>query len=475
MQLCAEDPDLAAFGLSFYSYPTAILRLPFMPRMPKIRQLAQGLATELRTLHPQREQIALVTHSLGGIVARQYIVDELKAGRHPRITKLLLYAVPNTGSSLAEVGGWFSLHHFHLKQLRRDSDVLDILNHDWVTQGVEEKVSVRYVVGGIDKVVTPESAQLFFGQNNVSTLIGFNHRSIVAATGPEDIRYATLRNFLLPEKIQLPVSQIAPAAQQAKADPIFDIYTAKDEPFYVKRDIDRQLLAAMTAGHVWVSGPSGSGKTAALRRSALAAGWGLKNLVLGAYQGQDPTGLLRAIVVEFGEAIGQINIPARDAGVADLLAAFRRSARMLPGSNTSTILIEEIPLVNNAATREFLTLIQNLILAVETDESIASRLQLSFSSINDPGVALGTGMSKIRESLQFVGFGPWNEGDLKSLIVMLTPIIRPDLLPSDQESILRASHGSPRFVKMVFRYCRSGGSAGLNLSQLLDRVAAEQV
>jgi pimeloyl-ACP methyl ester carboxylesterase len=447
-----------------------------MPRMPKLQQLAHGLATEIETLHPDRRQITLVAHSLGGIVARRYLLDEIKAGRKLRITKLLLYAVPNTGASLAAVGTWLSWRHEHLTQLRQDSDILDILNNDWVTERVEEKVDVHYVVGGADKIVGSESARPYYGQNNVSTIIGHNHRSIVAATGYKDIRYATLRRFVLPQSSHSETT-IAPVrtAQGPTADPIFDIYAAKDEPYYIKRDVDKRLLAAMTAGHVWLSGPSGVGKTAALRRSALAAGWKLKNLVLGAYQGEEPINLLHAIVVELGEAVGQTDLPTKGAGAADLLTSFRRCARSLPDDIPSTVLIEELPLAPGAPTRDFLTLIQNLILAIEADESIAGRIQLSFSSINDPTLDLGRGAGKLRETLQFLGLVPWNEPDLISLIVMLTPIIKPNLLPSDQEAILREARGSPRFVKMIFRRWRSGAGADLSLSQLLTQVSAEQV
>lgn len=477
MGLCSADPALSTYALASYSYPTALLRLPFMPRMPKLQQLAHGLATELETLHPNRKQIALVAHSLGGIVARQYLLSEIKAGRHPRITKLLLYAVPNTGASLAAFGGWLSWEHAHLTQLRPDSDVLDILNNDWINQGVENKVEVHYVVGGADRIVKPEGARPYFGQNNVSTLIGYNHRSIVAATGLSDIRYATLRRFILPESSQpkLTAQSIKVTPQQPAADPLFDIYSAKDEPFYIKRDVDKHLLAAMTAGHVWVSGPSGVGKTAALRRSAISAGWRLKNLVLGPYQGEDPAGLLRAISVELGEAVGQADLPTRASGMAEVVAAFRRCARSLPDDVPSTILVEELPLPAGRPTHDFLTLIHNLILTVEADESIAGRIQLAFSSINDPSLDLGRGKGKVRETVQFLGFVPWSETELISLITMLTPIIQPDLPPSSQEAILQAAHGSPRFVKMVFRRWRLGANANLSLSQLLALVGAEQV
>lgn len=297
MRVSSSDPALNQITLACFEYPTALFHFPWVGRFANLRELASGLKTELETRHSDRSEITLVGHSLGGLVARQYIVGELKAGRRPLVTKLLLYAVPNTGASLAAIASTLSWNHRHLKPLCSGSDVLEILNEDWINLAVEDRLTVRYVVAGADGIVTADSARPFAGRDNVSTLIGYDHATVIQPQTTDDIRYATLRRFALgapPANISQELKSTEPLPKRP-ADPLFDIYDAQDEPFYSNRPIDSALRLMMAGGHVWLSGLSGTGKTTALRRCALSSGWRLQQIMLGAYEGRSALNLMRAV------------------------------------------------------------------------------------------------------------------------------------------------------------------------------------
>jgi hypothetical protein len=87
--------DLA--DVAFFEYPTSLLRLPFTRILPRIRDLAEGLRSQIEIRYPDYKSIALICHSLGGLVARKYLIEEVKRGRDLRVDKLLLFAVPNNG------------------------------------------------------------------------------------------------------------------------------------------------------------------------------------------------------------------------------------------------------------------------------------------------------------------------------------------------------------------------------------------
>jgi len=59
--------------------------IPFFSRkMPKIQELAAALKTEINNRYADFESIVLVCHSLGGLIARKYLLDEVKAsGKTP--------------------------------------------------------------------------------------------------------------------------------------------------------------------------------------------------------------------------------------------------------------------------------------------------------------------------------------------------------------------------------------------------------
>lgn len=166
--ICAHDEAFNSHTLDCYTYPSALI--PLLKRMPRLQALAQGLATELHLRHSGRTDVTLVGHSLGGLVARQYVLNKLKARpeKRPIASRLLLYAVPNTGAALAGIAKFLSWRGGHLRQLCREADVLDLLNEDWARLDVEANFPVRYVVAGLDGIVTRQSAMPYIGHDNVS-------------------------------------------------------------------------------------------------------------------------------------------------------------------------------------------------------------------------------------------------------------------------------------------------------------------
>jgi hypothetical protein len=488
IKVCSGDAAFNDYDLSCFSYPSGWLAPPFGKRTPKLQELARGLGTELETLHGDRKELILVAHSLGGLIARQYILSMIKAGQVPLVTKLMLFAVPNTGAALAGLANTIPWDAGALNQLGYNSDILDILNEDWVTHSIESKVPTKYVVGGADALVKPESARPYFGRENVLTLIGHTHRSIVDATSEKDIRYAVLRQFafgksrtndvseiLLETRPQVDSAASAPAPQKTP-DPLFDLYAPKDVAFYVERDCDAFLKTGMASGHVWVTGPSGVGKTAALRHGATSSGWQLFQLMLGSYQGNTAVELLRAICSETADLLASSEKPKASLNEAELVSLLRRNFRSLPSGMVSTILIEEIPTPPGEQLGHFLGLILKVILSLEADDATAGKVQLAFSSIYNPREGIRTDtLPKITEKLQFFPFVVWSEEELLALTNLLAPIFKSDLTLNDKAQIVAAAAGSPRYIKLIFRRWRNGTSGNLTLQELLASVRSELV
>ncbi|QOG21758.1 alpha/beta fold hydrolase [Bradyrhizobium sp. SEMIA] len=198
-ELLLDDPEVAErFDVDFYSYPTSLVRLPFGSRTPKIQELASGLDTEIR--HSKKSpyrKVYLVGHSLGGLIARQYLVNEIKDNKPLRVAGLALFAVPNNGAALASIGKKLSSDHNQLKQLCEEADILEILNEDWVRFRVQKRVRTKYVVGTQDAIVDRLSAIAFWGNPDVETITGKGHIDIVKPTPDNDLAVRILRSFLL--------------------------------------------------------------------------------------------------------------------------------------------------------------------------------------------------------------------------------------------------------------------------------------
>jgi pimeloyl-ACP methyl ester carboxylesterase len=195
-QLIAEDSDLADIRVHQFEYPTSILQLRFWRKTPRIQTLADGLRTYLHHV-VQGRQIALVCHSLGGVIARNYLLDEIKSRRSLNVSKLLLFAVPNNGAALSRVARKVSWWNTQLRQLGDDSDLIDVLNQDWQRFNVGERVDTRFVVAALDNVVDEASARMVWG-NRVDVVIDRNHRSVVKATSADDLPMRILKRLILP-------------------------------------------------------------------------------------------------------------------------------------------------------------------------------------------------------------------------------------------------------------------------------------
>jgi pimeloyl-ACP methyl ester carboxylesterase len=100
-ELILADTDMKGCESVSFGYPTSLFRWPFSQKYPKIQTLADALRTQLDVRFGDRQDLILVCHSLGGLIGRRYLVDEVKRKAKLRVRGLLLYAVPNDGAGLA--------------------------------------------------------------------------------------------------------------------------------------------------------------------------------------------------------------------------------------------------------------------------------------------------------------------------------------------------------------------------------------
>lgn len=468
LALCGRDPLMAEFQFDTYEFNTARVRLPFQLRMPSLQQIAAGLASEINIRHKNREKIYLIGHSLGGLVARQYLLSEIKKSNKHKVSGVLLFATPNTGASLASVGNSLSWNQRHLKQLTNGSDILQSMNEDWVHFAVESSVKVKYISGGADAIVEPSSSIPYIGERNSETLIKHDHRSIIMPEKLDDIRYLVLQQFLLDAKPE------APSISTSKpADPLFDIYHEVHEPYYFKRDVDGHTMKQLARRPLWLWGRSGIGKTTSLRHLSTTSGWKIGQIMLSSYQPDAPDVLFRAMCEQLADLQRSTDELAKDADVPSMIGYFRRQLRLSPPATTLCLIIEEIPLSTREKIEIFLGYILYLIQSIESDDSLANRFVLAFSSVYDPSQALSEGMVKLREHLQIAYVPNWSLDELTAFVGELCEATAIDLATSEREMLAKAACGSPRFIKMALRKLRNDITTPL--TNVIQSVRVEQV
>ncbi len=482
--LIKADPSLGDHSAKFFSYSTAWFRLPFMARSARIQELARSLQTYIKYNCRDFSEIVLITHSMGGLIAKRYLLDELTLGRlDARIKGLMLYAVPHNGSSLASVSSLVSWGHHQVAQLQPYSDVLDALSNEWSRSGLESVIRTIYVIGALDQIVDPRSASAFPGNFKIETLADKNHRSICKPNNIGDLTYKIFRHFVLEctlisgsvtTEYENSISDLKTKSAQPAArvdDVLFYVYSRLVEPWYLKRADDANLAASATAMSVWASGPTGTGKTAAIQRFVDFHGHAHTYVSLASYRGYPLVDLLRAIATTLISILGgQEDHPVKDLPnlirrVAELLCRLSREQRFY-------LFVEELPLDREDEFRAFIDMTYSLFIELGKMRP-RNPISLLFSSINDPLPYVNGNFDKIHERMRFVHFGAWLKEDCGALVDLIASSLAVEVSPEDRSLIIDSCRGSPRFIKALFRMAAGRFFPGASIGELVVKAADE--
>ncbi len=193
---------LKPYTTKVYEYPTGIFPL----FSPKIQSLSNGLKSDIETKYSDYDEIILVCHSMGGLIAKMCILDEIESIKNhtSNITKLLLYAVPNIGSDLA----YFRFHP-QVSQLNRESDFLEFLNQGFKKNNISEYIDILYVIGAQDKIVNRTSASGFWEDTfrEIENKSHFLCNGIAKPKNYQDKSFLLLKDFVLKKKAFITINQ----------------------------------------------------------------------------------------------------------------------------------------------------------------------------------------------------------------------------------------------------------------------------
>ncbi len=132
-------PEELARDLAKENKPAYVVAFDYVSRLqggPSILSIANHLEFEIGELlkkHPYRT-IRIVAHSMGGLVAREYILRR-QPFVHPqlKVTNIVLLATPNNGNELAALGRLISVSRQseELRHIDKGNTYLESLNEDW--------------------------------------------------------------------------------------------------------------------------------------------------------------------------------------------------------------------------------------------------------------------------------------------------------------------------------------------------------
>ncbi|WP_186267592.1 ABC-three component system protein [Burkholderia gladioli] len=158
-----------------------------------IEEISFLLGSQIRFTLAAYDSIVVVAHSMGGLVTKACILNDLRQGQTSKIKLVISLAVPHLGANLATYGKLIS-NNKQISDLAPLSELCPTMNNEWVKYN--SKPGIKYFYGTYDNIVTKESA---IGTDNLPQDViacDDDHLSICKPDGASSIAITGTQKFL---------------------------------------------------------------------------------------------------------------------------------------------------------------------------------------------------------------------------------------------------------------------------------------
>ncbi|MEO5906185.1 MAG: hypothetical protein ABIQ11_05630 [Saprospiraceae bacterium] len=195
MEYLADDPQIRKhFDFALFTYDTTLFNkvlwlkyaLSFITgkarrftRNLSIRKLADLFLDELQINAKDYERIVIIAHSMGGLISKKLILDELErckaTNTNPKVGLYISLATPHAGAELASFGKLL-LSSEQIENLAPTNEELLEMNNAWVQS---QSLPKRIYVHGYNDQVVPEGGGGIDAQQNFPISSNDDHFSIL--------------------------------------------------------------------------------------------------------------------------------------------------------------------------------------------------------------------------------------------------------------------------------------------------------
>ena len=213
--LLEDDYIKENFDIASYSYFTTLLNL-FADAKVKLRrlkaiirrvthkkeknldidELSNNLSTHIRFTLKQYDNIYIVAHSMGGLITKNLINNDISKSGTTCVRLFVSLAVPHQGSELAVYGKLIS-SNLQIQNLNPVQQFINDLNQNWVN--LDEKPTTKYLYGTYDEIVTKHSAVAVDKIEKDVVSVPDDHNSISKPENSTSVVCNIVKNFIIEE------------------------------------------------------------------------------------------------------------------------------------------------------------------------------------------------------------------------------------------------------------------------------------
>lgn len=182
--------DMKPFGYSQYITPE--MGKDVWAGIEDIDRISDYLTTSVKYKFENYDRIAIVAHSLGGLIAQKAILN-FKEETCNKISHVILLATPNNGIEPAKLT---KLWNNRYQQMSSEGKFITSLRQDWKNKfNGEYPFELKVVASADDEFITIDSCYAPFNSEHHVTING-KHLSMVKPESENDDCYGLIRNTL---------------------------------------------------------------------------------------------------------------------------------------------------------------------------------------------------------------------------------------------------------------------------------------
>lgn len=160
-----------------------------------IKNISEHLKSSIEIYCEEYENIVLIAHSMGGLISKAFILDDLIENEDTKVKLFLSLAVPHKGSNWANIGGKLARKNPQIIDLKPLSRFLDKVNEDWIEQKDCIPKTVYYY-GQFDEIVEEQNAISFQVGKKYKVACNNDHFDICKPESKDSIVYRGIKRDL---------------------------------------------------------------------------------------------------------------------------------------------------------------------------------------------------------------------------------------------------------------------------------------
>lgn len=240
------------------------------------------------------------------------------------------------------------------------------------------------------------------------------------------------------------------SSQQIKAentDVLFEIYKNDYAPYFLCREVDREVESYLSNHSLWIFGESGVGKSTSISHALLSKGRQVLLInMAGIPENSTPEEIFEWIYNEVAGVVGESSIAP---GSYQLI--IKKIIEMLDthyAGQSVYVLVEEIPF-SGESFHDFVYSFSSLVVSDKLTGKLAD-VHFVLSSIDNPTLHVSKSLQKIKSMMKFLRFDLWTEEECNSLIDLISQNVTIPHISNRADMITRCGN-LPRPIKSILR------------------------